>query len=419
MALIGSIPRRCVNLPPGSFTTLVSYIMGSKVQDGPAIDQFYKKFAQWLGTSHVFGASSGRTAFHLALESLGLKKGSEIIFPVFTFPVIPMVAKLLGYKPVFCEVDPETYNSGPEHFEAKITDNTGAILATHLFGQPCPIKDLTDMARKRNIRVLEDCAHACGVKVEGQRVGTFGDIGVFSFAEGKNMPCFGGGAIATSDEEIAQRARNILADVSLPSKDYITKNAISIWIKWLMTRPFIFGMTAYPLLRLQLMMGKPLMDSAVGDELLEEFKKSNPRISRMSNLQAATGLLQLDHIDRFNEGARNNANILTAGIAQVPGIRTPDQKEGDHIYVYYPLTVEPSKRDHLRHYLLEKGFDSKTSDMSDCTALAAFQDTGSDAKRDGPREASILEICVYPVIGQDKMYRLADAIRTWAGSQKG
>ena len=166
------------------------------------------------------------------------------------------------------------------------------------------------------------------------------------------------------------------------------------------------------------MMGKPLMDSAVGDELLEEFKKSNPRISRMSNLQAAIGLLQLDHIDRFNEGARNNASILTAGIAQVPGIRTPDKKEGDHIYVYYPLTVEPSKRDHLRHYLLEKGFDSKTSDMSDCTALAAFKDPDSSTNPNGPREASILEICVYPVIGQDKMYRLADAIRTWAGLPK-
>ena len=129
-----------------------------------------------------------------------------------------MVAKMLGYKPVFCKIDPDTFNSGPEHIEAKITDKTGAVVATHLFGQPCPIREIIDVVRKRNIRVLEDCAHACGVRVDGRQVGTFGDIGVFSFAEGKNMPCFGGGAIATRDETIAERARSILSMAPMPEK---------------------------------------------------------------------------------------------------------------------------------------------------------------------------------------------------------
>ena len=320
MALIGSVPRRCVNLPPGSLRTLVGAVLGKKVQQGPAIEEFYTKFAQWLGTSHVLGTASGRSAFQLALEALGLEKGAEIIFPAFTFPVIPLVAKLLGYQPVFCDVDPRTYNSGPEHIAPKITDKTGAILATHLFGQPCPIRALADLARQRNIRLLEDCAHACGVRVDGQPVGTFGDVGIFSFAEGKNMPCFGGGAIATSDAEIAQRAGEILTEAPMPTKDAITKNAFSIWLKWLLTRPLIFGLTAYPALRLKLLLGQPLMDSAVGDELLEAFKSSNPRISCMSNLQAAVGLLQLEHIDGFNEGARQNARILTEKLGEVPGI---------------------------------------------------------------------------------------------------
>jgi dTDP-4-amino-4,6-dideoxygalactose transaminase len=405
-----------VNLPPGSLRTLVSSVLGKKVQQGAAIEEFYTKFAQWLGVSHVLGAASGRSAFQLALEALGLEEGAEIIFPVFTFPVIPLVAKLLGYQPVFCDVDPRTYNSGPEHIEPKITDKTGAILATHLFGQPCPIRELADLARQRNIRLLEDCAHACGVRVEGQPVGTFGDIGVFSFAEGKNMPCFGGGAIATSDGEIAQRAVQILSKVPIPTKNAITKNAFSIWLKWLLTRPFIFGMTAYPALRLKLLLGQPLMDSAVGDEMLEDFKKSNPRIHRMSNLQAAVGLLQLKHIDEFNEGARRNARILTEKLGEVPGIEVPNADEGDHIYVYYPLKVEPAKRDDLRHYLLKHGFDSKTSDMSDCTLLKAFKDTERlENNQNTSREASILEICVYPVIAQDKMRRLAQDIRAWAG----
>jgi dTDP-4-amino-4,6-dideoxygalactose transaminase len=415
MAIIGSVPRRCVNLPPGSFVTLIRSIIGGNRQE-ETIEKFYEEFAHWLGASHILGTSSGRSAFQLALQALGIKKGAEIIFPMFTFPVIPLVAKLLGYQPVFCDVDPKTYNSDPEHIEPKITDNTGAILATHLFGRPCAIRDIADMAHQRNIRLLEDCAHACGVRVDGRQVGTFGDIGVFSFAEGKNMPCFGGGAIATSDDNIAQRARQILSKAPVPSRDAITKTAVSVWFKWLLTRPFIFGITVYPALRLKLLMGQPLMDSVGGDELLEMFKNSNPHISRMNHLQAAAGLLQLNHIDAFNEGARRNARILTEELGEVPGIGVPETVEGDHIFVYYPLRVEPENRDDLRHYLLKHGFDSKISDMYDCRALRLFQASEERPKSQNARmEASILEICVYPVIEQAEMRRLARKIRAWAG----
>jgi len=313
-------------------------------------------------------------------------------------------------------VDPKTFNSGPEHIEKKITDKTGAVLATHLFGQPCPIQQIAELARQRNFRLLEDCAHACGVRVDGKQVGTFGDIGVFSFAEGKNMPCFGGGAIATSNDDIAKRAAGILSKAAMPPGDAIKKKAISVWFMWLLTRPFIFGVSAYPALRLKLLLGQPLMDSAVGNELLDEFANSNPQISPFSNLQAKIGLLQLDHIDGFNEGARRNAGILTEMLQDIPGIQAPDSVEGDHIYVYYPLTLDPAKRDDLRYYLLKNGFDSKKSDMADCSVLSPFKDT-VDAGNDQspPKEASILEICVYPVIPQTEMRRLGNTIRTWAG----
>ena len=149
VTLIGTIPRRCVNLPPETLRTVAQCIASNTVQEGPAIEEFHRRFGEWLGVPHAFGAFTGRSAFQLALEALALEKGREIIFPVFTFPVIPFVAKMLGYKPVFCEIDPETFNSGPEHIAAKITEKTGAVVATHLFGQPCPIRDIIDLARRR------------------------------------------------------------------------------------------------------------------------------------------------------------------------------------------------------------------------------------------------------------------------------
>lgn len=415
MPFIGAIPRRCVNLPPGALRTLAGCIVGNRVQEGPALEEFYKRFGEWLGVPYVFGTSTGRSAFQLALEALGLERGREIVFPVFTFPVIPMLAKMLGYTPVFCDVDPDTFNSGPEHIEPKITDKTGAVVATHLFGQPCPIQKIAELARKQNIRVLEDCAHACGVRIDGRQVGTFGDVGVFSFAEGKNMPCFGGGVIATADEGIARRAGEILTKAPIPARGAITGKAFSIWIKWLLTRPFVFGITAYQVLRLKLLLGQPLMDSAVGDELLEEFARSVPRVTRMANLQAAIGLVQLDRIDAFNEGARHNAQILTEGIGDVTGVKAQRSVKGNHIYVYYPLRIERGKRDGLRRHLLRHGIDSKITDMSDCSTLEAFHHVeNARDKRIGPTGDSILEVCVYPVISERSIRRLGRVIRTWA-----
>ncbi len=418
MSWIGMVPRRCVNLPPGALRLLIRKAVSGRILDGDDLGEFMTHFGRWLGFPYVFGASSGRSAFQLALEALNLEKGREIIFPVFTFPVIPMVAQLMGYRPVFCDVDPVTYNSGPEHIEAKITERTGAVLATHLFGRPCPIGGIAELTRSRGIRLLEDCAHACGVRVNGRQAGTFGDVGIFSFAEGKNMPCFGGGAIATADEEIAERAKQILEGAASVDAGSMLKQALSVWTKWLLTRPWVFGLTAYPVLRLNLALGKPLMDSAVGDELLENFVGSNPRITRMSNLQAALGLLQLQHIDAFNDGARRNANTLTDSLGEVPMVKPPARSD-EHVYVYYPLTVEADRRDNLRTFLLRHGVDSKTSDMSDCTRLRAFQAGGARTGRAVGQEASILEICVYPVIPNQEMRRIAHLIRSWANGLTG
>jgi dTDP-4-amino-4,6-dideoxygalactose transaminase/radical SAM superfamily enzyme YgiQ (UPF0313 family) len=418
MSWIGMVPRRCVNLPPGALGLLLGRIASGRVVRGDDQAAFAHRFGQWLDTPHVLGASSGRTAFQLALEALGLERGKEIIFPRLTFPVIPMAARLMGYKPVFCDVDPVTFNAGPEHIEARITDRTGAVLATHLFGQPCPIREIAELTRSRGIRLLEDCAHACGVRVDGRQVGTFGDIGIFSFAEGKNMPCFGGGAIVTADPELARRARSILDDAGVMDSWSMIKLAFSVWVKWVLTRPTIFALTAYPALRLKLALGKPLMDSAVGDELLRHFTDSGPRVGRMTNLQAALGLLQLDHIDAFNEGARRNANTLTESLGVVPGVRPPRVSD-EHVYVYYPLTVDSMRRDDLRAFLLRRGVDTKTSDMSDCLRLEAFRSPGGDSGGAPAREASILEICVYPVIPNLEMKRIAGLIRAWAGLPPG
>jgi len=414
MALFGTVPRRAVNLPPGALGTLISKSLTGRVIDGPERDEFARKFGEWLGAPHVFGATNGRMAFQLALEAMDMEKGGEIIFPAFTFPVMPVVAKLLGYRPVFCDVDPKTYNSGPEHFEPLITEKTVAVLATHIFGQPAPIREIAELVKPKGIRLMEDCAHACGVRVGGQSVGTFGDAGVFSFAEGKNMPCFGGGAITVMDDDVAARAAKILEGATVPDAKVVRKKARGIWMKWLFTRPWIFALSVYPVLRLKLATGKPLMDAAQGDALVDKFERTNTGLSPLVNLQAALGLKQLKHIEAFNRGARRNAEVLTENLGEVPGVRTPGPIHEDHIYVYYPLSVDADRRDDLRHFLLRRGIDTKTTDMADCAKLAPFVADNPEGRK-GPTEASLLEICVYPILSERQMAKIGRAVRAWAG----
>jgi dTDP-4-amino-4,6-dideoxygalactose transaminase len=224
------------------------------------------------------------------------------------------------------------------------------------------------------------------------------------------MPCLGGGAIVVKDAATAERARRIHDAAPVAPTGALLKQGFGIWVLWLCTRPWVFGLTAYQAIKLKAMRKKPLMDSAVGDELLEEFASSPPKVVRMSALQAAVGLQQLKHIDAFNAGARRNARVLTEALGEVPGVQVPPAND-DNIYVYYPLTVDPQKREDLRLYLLREGIDSKHSDMADCSVLAAF---GASAGH-RPAEASILEICVYPSIPERAMLRIARAVRAWAG----
>ena len=416
MDLIGSVPRRAVNLPSGSLATLLGCALTGRIRRGGSLPRFETEFARYLGAKHALFAASGRSAFRLGLEALDLEPGREILFPAFTFPVMPMVARHLGFEPVFCDADPETYNSGPEHFEPRITEKTGAILATHLFGLPCDIEALRDLATSRGIALIEDCAHACGARSGGRMLGTFGDLSIFSFAEGKNMPCFGGGALVTSDERIASRAREILNGAHVPGALATFGKGLSTWLKWLLTRPLIFGITVFPLLRLRLLAGKPLLDSSMGDELLDEYASGDTEIARLVNLQAAIGRKQLRTIDAFNDGARRNAAVLTKRIGVVPGIRPARSISNEHIYVYYPIAVDAEKRDDLRHHLLRHGIDTKTTDMADCATLGPFRNAAERrGGRAGPTEAALLEVCVYPVLSERRMKKVARVIRSWAG----
>jgi dTDP-4-amino-4,6-dideoxygalactose transaminase len=175
---------------------------------GPKVAQFEEAFAAYVGAKHCVAVNSGTSALHLALISAGVGRWDEVITVPMTFIATSWAISYLGATPVFVDVDPHTYTMDPTEVERRITPRTRAILPVHLYGQPADVAPLLDVSRRRGIPLIEDAAQAHGAEYGGQRAGTFGLAGCFSFYPGKNLGAMGeGGAVVTDNDQIAGRLR--------------------------------------------------------------------------------------------------------------------------------------------------------------------------------------------------------------------
>src|ERR671924_1708358 len=171
---------------------------------GPEVEAFESEFAAYLGVRHCVGVANGTDALTIALRALGIRPGDEVVMPSFTFYATAEAAIAAGAKPVFCDIDLETFCVTAETVRAALTPRTKAIVPVHLFGNVAPVPEL----RELGLPVLEDAAQAAGAALDGVKAGALGEAATFSFFPSKNLPCLGdGGAITTDDDDLAERAR--------------------------------------------------------------------------------------------------------------------------------------------------------------------------------------------------------------------
>lgn len=176
--------------------------------EGEEDKHFEEAFAKYCGTNYCVGCGNGLDALMLALKALGIKEGDEVIVPSNTYIATALAVTYVGATPVFAEPCIETYNIDPAKLEAAITDKTRAVMPVHLYGQPCDMDPIMDIAKKHKLFVVEDCAQAHGATYKGKRVGTFGDAAGFSFYPGKNLGALGdAGAVITNSKELADKIR--------------------------------------------------------------------------------------------------------------------------------------------------------------------------------------------------------------------
>ncbi len=274
-----------------------SYILG------PNTKALEKELAEFLGVNYTVGLNSGTDALHLALRALDIGAGDEVITTAFTFVATTEAIGIVGAKPVFVDINPDTFNIDPDKIEAAITSKTKAIIPVHLYGQPCEMDKIMDIAKRHNLRVIEDCCQAIGATYKGQMVGSFGDFGCLSFYPTKNLGGMGdGGLIMTNSEKLRDRV------VALRNHG---------------------GAVRY-----------------YHDEIGVN--------SRLDEIQSAILRVKLPHIKEWNEKRRAHAAYYNKLFADCKDVATP--VEADNTYcVYHQYTVKVPNRDEVHKMLQERG----------------------------------------------------------------
>ena len=277
---------------------------------GPRVAEFEKATAQYVGSRHAIGCASGSDALLLALMASGVKAGDEVITVPFTFFATAGAISRLGARPVFIDIESDSFNIDSHQIERAMTPRTKAIIPVHLFGQCADMAAINGIARPRGIRVIEDACQAIGAAQDGRRAGVLADVGCFSFFPTKNLGGFGDGGLMTTDD-------NGLAD-------------------------------ALAMLRVH--------GSRV--RYLHEAVGIN---SRLDALQAAVLHVKLKYLDQWTEGRRRNAERYERLFAQaqlLDRVLLPVTKPGN-FHVYNQYTVRVRQRDELRNFLKEKGVGSE------------------------------------------------------------
>lgn len=274
---------------------------------------FEKEFASYCGVKYGICVPSGTAALHLAVSTLGIKEGDEVIIPNFTMMACPLSVIYTGAKPVFVDAEPQTFNIDPEKIEEKITERTKAIMPVHIYGHPCDMDKIQRIAKKHNLYIIEDAAEAHGALYKGKKVGSFGHMSAFSFYSNKIVTTGEGGIVITDNEKLAERARWLANFCFDKERRYVHEE---IGFKY----PF-------------------------------------------TNLQAAIGLAQLEKIEEIIRRKREISYKYNELLKDIPGIRTPfESKDVRNVYWMYGILIKKEfgvERDEVKKQLFENGIDSR------------------------------------------------------------
>ncbi len=302
------------------------YIMGENVR------AFENEFAEYIGAKHCISVANGTDALVIALMALGIGQGDEVITTPFTFFATAESISAVGAVPVFVDVKLDTFNIDPAKIEEKITDKTKAIMPVHIFGQSADMDEVNEIAKRHNLKVIEDACQAVGGEYKGRKGGTLGDIACFSFFPTKNLGCAGdGGAIVTDSDDLAVICKGLRAHGSGET-----------------------GQRAYNILNS--IIEKVEEDSSTDNTVYNPLKYYNYLVgfnSRLDEMQAAILRVKLPYLNEWNYKRRQHIKFYNEELEDVNVVTPYEDKNVKHVYHMYVL--QSDKREELITYLKENG----------------------------------------------------------------
>lgn len=305
------IPYSRPNIDLGVMKDIEEVIKSGWLVEDKYTAKFQEKFSRYFNVDHAICTSSGTTALFLALKALGIKGDDEVIVPSLTFVATPNSVIHVGAKPIFADINKETFNIDPKSIMAKITKNTKAIMPVHLYGQSCEMDEIMQIAKEHNLKVIEDSAQAIGALYKNKKTGSMGDIGCFSFHPIKNMTTGEGGMITSNDKELIDKIK-------------ILK---------------MHGMVLYNPMR------------QVNDLMLDrEFTEIGYNF-RIQEISAVIGLSQLEDLEKNNKIRAEKAKLYGELLDGVDNVRVP-YVEPYNKHSYFAYTIKCKRRDKLMKFLL-------------------------------------------------------------------
>lgn len=361
------------------------YIMGENVKE------FEKEIANKIGVKHAITVGNGTDALIIALKSLGIKEGDEVITTDYTFFATAEAIRFVGATPVFCDVELDTYNINPSQIEEKITDKTKAIICVHLFGNACKMDEINDIAKRHNLYVVEDAAQAINSQYNGKNVGNLGDVACFSFFPTKNLGCFGdGGMITTNDDDLATIIRALKVHGSGEN-----------------------GMKAYAILNDEEV---EVVEQNSGDNTVyNPLKYYNYLIghnSRLDEIQAAILRIKLKHLDEYTENRRSISHKYIDALKNTSLVMPTETEGGKHVFHLFILQSE--NREEIESKLKEKGIATGTYYKVPMHLQKAFNDLGYK-KGDFPNAEYLSErtfaIPLFPEMNDEEREYIINSIK--------
>ena len=330
---------------------------------GPPVEEFEKAFAAYCGAEHCVGVSSGTSALHLILAGLDIGPGDEVIVPANTFIATAEAVSHVGATVVFVDVDEDTYNMKPELFEAAVTDNTRAVIPVHLYGQCADMDAINAIAQGRGVIVIEDAAQAHGATYRGKKAGSLARAAGFSFYPAKNLGAFGdGGAIVTSDGQLAERARLLL--------DH----------------------------------GR-----------MDKYRHAVPAFNaRLDSLQAAVLSVKLKKLNQWVRARQRCAALYGRLIFDVPVTLPLVADYGTHAYHLYVVQIPGGRRDHVQKVLADNGVASGIHYPVPLHLQPAYKDLGYREGQFPVSErlaASALSLPIFETMTEDEIAHVAEVLR--------